>query len=71
VIEARCNIDLPVSGRTPLYVAAKKGLASVTKQLMVAGCDIDLQTIHWSMLIYVAAGRGIEIEHIEIEHVFR
>jgi ankyrin repeat protein len=31
-------------GRTPLYIAAHKGQAAVTKQLIEARCNIDLQT---------------------------
>ena len=32
-----------MDGCAPLYIAAKKGHASATKQLIEAGCNVDLQ----------------------------
>ena len=49
MIEARCNLDhQDFFGCTPLYAAVQNGHASVIhsviKQLMEAGCNIDVQT---------------------------
>ena len=44
-------------GLTPLHLAAGKGNAAVTKQLIEARCNLDLQTLHGTALDF-AAGSG-------------
>jgi len=45
-------------GCTPLFIATHEGHASVTKQLIEARCNVDLQNKDGHTPVYVAAGKG-------------
>ena len=49
------------SGATPLYIAAHNGHASVTKQLIEARCDIELQQNVGYTPLCIAATMGIRL----------
>jgi ankyrin repeat protein len=43
-------------GASPLYIAAQKGLAAVTEQLIAAHCNVDLQDEIGYTPLHIAAG---------------
>ena len=54
-------------GATPLYIAAAQGHASVTKQLLAAHCNVDLQLKDGATALQVAERLG----HIGIATLIR
>jgi ankyrin repeat protein len=46
------------SGETPLYVAAENGHEAVTKLLIAARCNVDLQANNGATPLYIAAHSG-------------
>ena len=46
-------------GATPLFIAAQKGHASVTEQLIAARCNVDIQDEMRYTPLHIAAGSGL------------
>jgi hypothetical protein len=55
VIAVRSSVDL---GCTPFHVTTSNGHANVTKQLLVARCNVDLEANDGSTVFHFTVGYG-------------